>query len=48
MDNLFSDNSVGELGVTFLHSGREFSYDIRYDTDDKKYIYEKFDSHDIQ
>lgn len=43
MDNLFSDNSVCELGVTFLHSGREFSYDIRYDTDDKKYIYEKFE-----
>lgn len=43
MNNLFSDNPVCEMGVTFLYNGREFSYDIRYDTDDKKYIYEKFE-----
>ena len=37
MPNLFSKNSVCELGITFLVEGREFSYDLHYDAQ-----YEKF------
>lgn len=43
MTNWFSDNPVCELGVTFLYRGREFSYDIKYNIDEKAYIYEKFE-----
>lgn len=42
MSNLFSENSVCELGVTFLVDGREFSYDLRYDVEKEEFVYEKF------
>lgn len=42
MENLFTKSNVCELGVTFLESGRKFSYDLKYDTDKKEYLYEKF------
>ena len=29
--NLFTENTVCELGVTFLSEGRKFSYDLHYD-----------------
>lgn len=41
-ENLFTKSNVCELGVTFLESGRKFSYDLKYDTDKKEYLYEKF------
>lgn len=40
--NMFTDNRICELGVTFLHEGRKFSYDLKYDVDKSEYIYEKF------
>ena len=43
MKNIFQNNSVCELGVTFLANGRKFSYDFKYNTDVEEYIYEKFD-----
>ena len=40
--NIFSESTVCELGITFLFSGRKFSYDFKYDTETKEYIYESF------
>lgn len=42
MPNIFTDDPTYELGVTFLSEGREFSYDFKYDTSKKEYLYEKF------
>lgn len=38
MPNIFTDSDVCELGVTFMASGRKFSYDFKYDAE-KKNIY---------
>lgn len=40
--NLFSKNPLCELGVTFMESEREFTYDFRYDAASKEYLYESF------
>lgn len=40
--NLFTKNSVCELGVTFLADGRKFSYDFKYDVENEEFLYEKF------
>lgn len=42
MSNIFTDNTVCELGVTFLESGREFTYDFKYDVKKEEYLYEVF------
>ncbi|MBO5207737.1 MAG: ATP-binding protein [Lachnospiraceae bacterium] len=42
MPNLFTKNSVCELGVTFLADGRKFSYDFKYDVENEEFLYEKF------
>ena len=42
MSNIFTDNAVCELGVTFLESGREFTYDFKYDVKKEEYLYEVF------
>ena len=31
MSNLFTDNSVCELGIIFLSNGRKYAYDLKYD-----------------
>ena len=40
--NMFTEDSVYALGVTFLFDGREFCYDFKYDFSKKEYLYEKF------
>lgn len=40
--NLFTKNSICELGITFLSGGREFSYDLHYDAQEEEFLYEKF------
>ncbi len=40
--NIFLDNSISELGVTFLESGNKYTYDFKLNTDEKEFIYEKF------
>lgn len=40
--NLFTDNSICELGITFLVRGRKFSYDFKYDGSSGEFIYECF------
>ena len=42
MSNIFADSDICELGVTFLHNGRKFSYDFKYEADKEEYIYEEF------
>ena len=42
MPNIFLKSNVCELGVTFISSGRKFSYDFKYDTEKEEYIYESF------
>ena len=42
MPNIFTNNSVCELGMTFMSTGRKFAYDFKYDIQNKEYIYEKF------
>ena len=42
MPNLFHNNPICELGITFLWDGREFSYDFHYDVGKKEYLFEKF------
>ena len=42
MPNIFTNNSVCELGMTFMSTGRKFAYDFKYDVQNKEYIYEKF------
>ena len=42
VSNIFTDSDVCELGVTFMVSGRKFSYDFKYDVEKEEYIYEVF------
>ena len=42
MSNLFTDNSVCELGITFLSDGRKYAYDLKYDEKTAGFVYEKF------
>ncbi len=42
LSNFFSDSMISELGLTFVESGREFSYDFKYDTGSRSYVYESF------
>lgn len=42
MPNIFAENNICELGVTFLASKKKYSYDFKYDTEKEEYIYESF------
>ena len=42
LSNIFTESDVCELGITFMMSGRKFSYDFKYDTGKEEYIYESF------
>ena len=42
MTNIFTDDSICGLGVTFLAFGRKFSYDLKYDAAKKEFVYESF------
>ncbi len=40
--NIFTKNPVCELGITFMYSGKKYSYDFKYDTEKEEYVYESF------
>jgi len=40
--NIFSNNPICEIGVTFMELGRKFSYDLKYNVKTEEYIYESF------
>lgn len=42
MPNIFTKSKICELGITFLASGRKFSYDFKYDCEKEEFIYELF------
>jgi hypothetical protein len=42
MSNIFANNPVCELGITFMALGRKFSYDFKYDTKKEEFVYEAF------
>ncbi len=42
MPNMFSDSTVCELGVTFLSSGNEYTYDVKFDFESHEFVYERF------
>lgn len=42
MKNIFTNDSICELGITFMAIGRKFSYDFKYDVEKKEYVFEKF------
>ena len=42
MSNIFTESDVCELGITFMVSGRKFSYDFRFDIEKEEYTYESF------
>ncbi len=42
LPNIFTDNPVCEMGVTFLSEGKKYSYNFKYDTEKNEYIYESF------
>ncbi|MCM1049545.1 MAG: ATP-binding protein [Clostridiales bacterium] len=42
ISNIFTDNTICELGVTFMESGRKFAYDFKYNIETEEYIYEYF------
>lgn len=42
MSNMFSKNTVSDLGITFLEKGREYKFDVSYNTESEEYVSEKF------
>lgn len=42
MPNIFTNNNVCSLGITFLEKGRMFKFDFKYNPKDEEYIYERF------
>ena len=42
ISNIFTESNVCELGITFMLSGRTFSYDFKYDIEKEEYVYESF------
>ncbi len=42
MNNIFTGDTVSELGVSFLYEDRLFSYDFKYDCREQAFIYESF------
>lgn len=47
--NLFKDNNITEICISFLENEHEYSFEVKYDSAKKEYIYEKFSEifHDI-
>ncbi len=39
---IFNESKVVELGITFLEKGNKYSYDFKFDTKNKEFLYEKF------
>ena len=42
LPNMFTDNDLCELGITFQFSEKIYSYDFKFDEDKEEYTYEKF------
>ncbi|MCM1106708.1 MAG: ATP-binding protein [Blautia sp.] len=42
LSNIFTESDICELGVTFMQTGRKFSYDFKFNVKTEEYIYESF------
>ena len=42
INNLFSNNPIAEISVSFLENGEEYLFEIKYNTLKKEYVYECF------
>ena len=42
MPNIFTNNPVCELGITFLYEGKKYAYNFKYNDEKEEYIYDKF------
>lgn len=40
--NMFTNDPVVEIGVSFLESGNEYLFEIKFDADKNEYVYERF------
>ena len=40
--NIFSQNSIIDLGISFLNKEKKYSYDFKFDVEKQEFIYEKF------
>ncbi|MCF0115037.1 MAG: ATP-binding protein [Erysipelotrichaceae bacterium] len=40
--NIFADNAICELGITFLYEGKKYAYDFKFNYDKEEFIYERF------
>lgn len=40
--NIFGDNEISEMEISFLRDEHEYSFSIKYDNKKKEYIYERF------
>ena len=41
-NNMFSENPIVELCLSFLENGKQYLFEIKYDTNINEYIYERF------
>ena len=39
ISNIFIKNRICELGTTFLYEGRKFSYDLKFESEKREYLY---------
>ncbi|MBE5900452.1 MAG: ATP-binding protein [Lachnospiraceae bacterium] len=42
MNNIFTNSSICELGITFMRDGRKYAYDFKFDARKSEFIYEAF------
>lgn len=40
--NIFTDNPVAEVGISFLEDGNEYILEVKYDTRKREFVYERF------
>ena len=45
--NIFIESKISELGVTFLENGQKYSYDIKINSENNEFIYEKLSVYSI-
>lgn len=42
ISNIFVESKISEIGVTFIENGEKYSYDVKFNSDNNEFIYEKF------
>lgn len=42
MSNLFTDDSICEMAITFFEGENEYAFEVKYDTSKEEYVFERF------